>query len=236
MQIRVVLFFSIAVLPCISTIASAGLITFTFEAVNTVEPYWAFPVPLGQRLTGTYTFDTCANPTATAIQSNAWQYDGAVTSISMTLEEFGSGHGDNGSITVGAPGLVSIIGGSIVRPKQTFLMDYYFVSATVGGLSIPTTRGEDLQLQDFDLFLMDADQTALDSVQLSEVPPDLTPFLDNPDRTPIADSAQIRLSFLSPSVSRAFNFQLTSLTVIPEPTTATLVPIGIVPAVVRRSR
>lgn len=196
--------------------ASAGLITFQFEAelVDDLGP--SFPFALGQKASGSYTFEVNTVPDTAPQSGNTTftRYSGALTNFTVTIDGHGTGTGGSGGdILLGDPVRT---GGSF-----NFFSDNYHVNApAVTGITVASSSGA-RNLLTAGIRLQDLDQQGLDSEILSAIPPDLAFFLDNTGPTFDSDRADLNMNFDLPSGGfNTASFQLTSLTSIPEPGSA----------------
>jgi hypothetical protein len=207
-----------------ASLASAELVTFSFEGVLLQDPGPTLPIPVGQRVHGYYTFEL--NTPATPFP-NAAVYSNALSNFVVKLDGIGTGSSNSGDIRLGNPTQYS--------GSSNFFADDYTVHGPVAGIVIPTASG-DRTLVAASLRLKDLDQVGLDAVDLSATPPNLVPFLDHTGPTFASDNAEIFLNFLYPDGNvYSPSFRLTSLTAVPEPTAVLLVFAGI-PAVHFRYR
>jgi hypothetical protein len=208
-----------------ASIASAELVTFSFEGVLLQDQEASLPIPVGQRVHGYYTFEL--NTPATQFGPTSSLYSNALSNFVVTLDGIGTGSSNSGDIHLGNPTQYS--------GDYNFFADEYAVYGPVAGIVIPSASG-DRTLVAASIRLTDLDQVGLDSVNLSATPPNLAPFLDHTGPTIASDNAEIFLNFLFPGGNvNSPSFRLTSLTAVPEPTAVLLVFVG-VPAVHFRYR
>ncbi len=189
----------------ITSHSRAKPVTFAFEARTTfsLQPY--FPFPVGQRASGTYTFDSDTPPTVHPRSDISGHYADAVIDFNVTIEGYGTGHGSNGTIGVGK---------RFFTGDLDFVTDSYSVnSVNATGIAIPGTILGTTRLSGARIWLDDIDQSSIHSVELPLTPPSLTPFLDNQLSSGV-DRADLVLVF---SGGRGAIFQLESLTLVPEP-------------------
>jgi hypothetical protein len=200
--------------------ASAELVTFSFTAVLDESPGWSLPLPVGQKVSGYYTFDLDAPITSGGGGFNTVTfYEGAIKKYAVTLEGVGAGSGTTGLIYLGNP--VQTTG------SWNYLSDAYYAAAEMTGITISTTLG-DRHLNSAIVRLQDLDMEGLDSEALSATPPDLQYFLDNTTPPYPHDYAELLLGFDAPWGGYNHTpFRLTSLRVIPEPSAAILTAIAL---------
>jgi len=192
--------------------ASAELVTFSFTAVLDAGTGTSLPLPVGQQVSGHYTFDLNSPVTFLGGANLFTYYAGAIKSFSVTLAGFGTGNGVTGDIYLGDP--VATTG------SYNFLSDFYQAAAEMTGITLPTSFGNQY-LDSAILRMQDLDLEGLDSETLSAVPPDLNYFLDNAAPPYPHDTAEILLGFGTPAGGYGHTpFRLTSLVAVPEPTTA----------------
>jgi hypothetical protein len=117
-----------------------------------------------------------------------------------------------------------------------FLSDQYVVFSAISGITMPHPTG-DRSLIAASIRLQDLDMEALDSEQLSAIPPDLEPFLDNTGPNCDSDNVQLFLNLRTPfgAINSAV-FRVTSLTFVPEPSGFLLSITGIALCATQRRR
>src|SRR3954447_17030596 len=151
------------------SVAFGEPVTFRIEA-KLMEPQGPlFPVPLGQQVSGTYTFEL-STPAMLFNANSAAVYDNALRDFHVDLLGFGIGTSNTGSISIGNPIQTS--------GSYNFLSDQYVVYGDVTGITLPTAFG-DRHLVSAQIRLQDLDQTGLNSTDLSPTPPVLEFFLDH---------------------------------------------------------
>jgi hypothetical protein len=208
----------IAVCLCLvghgAAVARADLVTFQFEAKLVQSQGSWYPFVIGQRVSGNYTFDMTTPPTTTSGQNTFTWYSHAITNFTVTIDGYGTGTANDGNISLGDP--VQTTG------SYNFLSDMYVASSSTTGITIPSIIG-DRHLLAAEIDLQDLDQQALDSENLLATPPDLALFLDHAGSAFNTDHAWLMLTFDVPwGGGNSATFQMTSLTAVPEPGTASM--------------
>jgi hypothetical protein len=192
-----------------ASVLHAGPATFHFTAELLENSDPSFPFPVGQKVSGRYTFELTTQGTTFPSPNTFTSYYDAITSSVVTLDGIGTATGSGGEIALADP--VQYFG------SYNFLADEYAVGAPVSGISISTMFGE-RKLVRFNIRLTDLDQMGIQSESLSATPPSLLPFLDHTGPNFDSDAAVLSLNFDYPSgATSAIAFRLTSLSVVPEP-------------------
>ncbi len=209
----------------------ADIVTFRFTAVVATDYGSDFEMPIGTVGTGWYSFDSNAAASLGPDSSdNLFAiYPDAIVDIHVDFGSFGSASGNSGILFIGDPVRTT---GSL-----NYLSDTYRASASVdNGIVVPGSGGSRHSLT-AGIFLQDLDLTGLSSEILTATPPDLAPFKDNLVSRPVPDAAELQINFSLPSGgSTTIGFELTSLTAVPEPSSALLIVSPAVLWWIRRCR
>jgi hypothetical protein len=202
----------------IPKVVHADLVTLRFTAVVSTDYGSAFEMPVGTVGTGWYQFDINTVPSLGPNSSdNLFAiYPDAIVAMHVDFGVYGSASGGTGNIFIGDPVRTT---GSL-----NFLSDIYQASASVDdGIVVPGSGGSRRSLSAA-IFLQDLDRIGLSSEILSATPPDLAPFKDNLVPRPVPDAAELQMNFSLPGGGlTTIGFELTSLTAVPEPSTALLI-------------
>jgi hypothetical protein len=136
--------------------SQADLITFYFQGtVNNVNPVLSGEFSVGERFSGSYTFDSDTPNTSGGDPPNFGLYTGALTALSFTIDSY-TGSATDGDINVWDN-----------VPSDT----YQVTSRVVTGPNV-----SDFELTLFQLEIGDSTNTALTSVALPLTPPNLEDF------------------------------------------------------------
>jgi len=226
-RLRIRLVVSICLAVDCAALASGELVTFRFEAELREPQGTQIPLPLGQQVMGSYTFDLNTPPMLFNANSTAI-YDNALGNFGVSLVGFGFATSNTGDISIGNP--------APTTGSSNFLSDQYVVYTDITGITLPTAFG-DRHLISAQIRLQDLDQLGLSSVDLSRTPPDLTFFLDHSGPNYDSDHANIYLTFDSPFGGvNSIPFQLTLLAAIPEPSTLALAIAALAALPLRRHK
>lgn len=216
---RAVIILFCAIAWQVSADVQAVPITFAFEAISQFDerPFREF-VP-GMIARGTYTFESTTP--LTPISPQRARYENTVTSFSVEIEGIGGGQNiSSGAILVdnSMPVFVPSPGAA-----DEYVVDYISMAGfSVGGFFGPWS------LIGAELTFVDRTETATTGFELPLVPPSLEAY---------ADSHVLRLNFmLENGETSATDFVVTSLTLIPEPSTYALAAIGVVGLLAFRRR
>ena len=198
-----------------TTTSLAKPVTFHFQAevIQNLGPALSPQFPIGRQVWGHYTFEstTPANSSSSNISAT---YRHAIQQFVVTIDGLGVGSGIGGDITVANP--ISTSGTS------ADISDSYIVVSPASGVSIPSVGQGPRNLTQATLRLRDIDQVALNSTALPTTPLDLRYFLDHLSSSSPTDNAELWLTFMSQSAVYTASLRVTSLTSVPEPTTAAL--------------
>jgi hypothetical protein len=204
---------AILVLGSGATLARAELATFRFEAELMFDPGPAVSIFKGQKVSGRYTFETNTPPQSVSSLNTVTFYHDALTDVVLHVHGHGTARGDgtDSYIYLGDPTLTT---GSYV-----FLSDAYTANARATGVALPGRFGS-VDVVGMRIHLQDLDMVGLASETLLPTPPDLKLFRDNAGPNYDSDHAYFYLAFED---FGSYEFQLTRLALIPEPSTVTLV-------------
>jgi len=176
----------------------AASITFNFTGVVTaVDSLLASEFSVSESVVGSYTFES-TTPDSDPDPTQGI-YDNAVTAFTATF-------GGDYTVTQGSDNDISVLDG---LPGN----DAY--SVFLANPTAPTVAG--LNVVALFLGLIDTDSTVFTSDALPLLPPSFSEFEDFTSGT----------IFLDDPNNRSVNFQLTSLTIIPEPSTFVLATLGL---------
>jgi len=171
--------------------AKAAPVTFAFSGtVTAVDAALAGEFSLGESVVGSYTFES-TTPDADPGDPTLGIYDNAITAFSATF-------GGDYTVTQGLDNDISVANG----PPGNDVYQVFLTNPTA-----PTVAG--LSLGALFLGIGDIDSNVFNSDSLPLTPPDLAEF----------ESIIAGQIFLDSPGNQTLDFQLTSLTLVPEPST-----------------
>lgn len=179
--------------------AKAAPVTFSFTGtVTAVDAALAGEFSLGESVVGSYTFES-TTPDSDPGDPTLGIYDNAITAFSATF-------GGDYTVTQGLDNDISVANG----PPGNDVYQVFLTNPTA-----PTVAG--LSLGALFLGIGDFESNVFNSDALPLTPPDLAEF----------DFDISGAIFLDSPINQGMNFQLTSLTLVPEPSTLAFVALGL---------